>query len=81
LHLPTKQAELASKICVLLGQGECKMSNLAVQNTFEPYFAGRNNDNSRWFIRRKTRAAAEQQQQPVEERASADAPTTDQRDA
>lgn len=30
------------------------MANLQVQETFEPYYAGRNsNDNARWIIRRK----------------------------
>lgn len=30
------------------------MSNLQVQNTFEPYYAGRNSDVSKWTVRRKT---------------------------
>ncbi|MBP0437438.1 hypothetical protein [Tianweitania sediminis] len=35
------------------------MANLQVQNTFEPYYAGRNgNDAARWIIRKKDESAA-----------------------
>lgn len=30
------------------------MKNLQVHNTFEPYYAGRNSDVSKWTVRRKT---------------------------
>ncbi|GHD16885.1 hypothetical protein ACFOEZ_14665 [Tianweitania populi] len=30
------------------------MSKLQVQNSFEPYYAGRNTDVSKWTVRKKT---------------------------
>ncbi|MBS9721731.1 hypothetical protein JYU29_13660 [Tianweitania sp. BSSL-BM11] len=30
------------------------MSNLQVHNSFEPYYAGRNTDVSKWTVRKKT---------------------------
>jgi hypothetical protein len=43
----------------VFGRQERKaMANLQVQNTFEPYYAGRNgNDAARWIIRKKDESA------------------------
>lgn len=35
------------------------MNNLQVQNSFEPYYAGRNGDRSNWVVRRRDSEKAE----------------------
>jgi hypothetical protein len=35
------------------------MSNLQVHNSFEPYYAGRNSEDAKWTVRKKTNERAE----------------------
>jgi hypothetical protein len=34
------------------------MSNLQVHNSFEPYYAGRNSEDAKWTVRKKTKERA-----------------------
>jgi uncharacterized protein (UPF0303 family) len=42
------------------------MNTLQVHNSFEPYYAGRNSDNSKWLSRKKAEAAKSPNEDRIE---------------